>query len=107
MKLRVNWAPDQLMTFEEVLVEPGYYLNCVSGDIYRHEGHPEATERFVGALQQAAEEGRNTVETRIWLKITDALDLTEGDVRGLLRDTFNVRMEQQGRLVSRTVWRRP
>jgi hypothetical protein len=41
------------------------------------------------------------VESRIWLFLTDDLDLTEGDVRGLLRDGFNVRMADMGRLVSR------
>ena len=101
MKLRVNWAPDQLLTFEEVLMAPGFYLNAISGDIYRHADHPAATERYVGAIQEYADQGKATVDTRIWLKITDDLDLTEGDVRGMLRDVFKVRMADQGRFVER------
>lgn len=101
-KLRVNWAPDKLLTFEEVLKQKGYFLNAVSGTIYRHVDHPPETEANVGAIERAEDGGLqpNEVESRIWLMITDDLDLTEGDVRGMLRDIFHVRMEDQGRLVS-------
>ena len=104
--LRVSWAPDVLKTFAEVLLEPGYYFNAVSGDLYRHEHHPEATERYVGAIQQAADEGRASVETRIWLKVTDDVSLTDATVRAMLRDGFGVRTKAPGRPVSRTGRRR-
>lgn len=107
MKLRVNWAPDKLLTFEEVLARDGYYFNALSGNIYRHEGHPAATEENVGAIARAVEAGTAPVQIdpRHWLFITDDLDLTEGDVRGMLHDVFNVRMEDVGRLVSTTAVR--
>lgn len=102
-KLKVNWAPAELLTFEEVLAKPGWYLNGISGDIYRHEEHPATTERDAWVIQRAQDANiqPQEVESRIWLAITDDLDLTEGDVRGLLRDRFNVRMADQGRLISR------
>jgi hypothetical protein len=102
-KLRVNWAPDKLLTLDEVLGRPGYYFNAISGDIFRHEGHSETTERTAPEVERAEEAGiqPQEVESRIWLFLTDDLDLTEGDVRGLLRDGFNVRMADMGRLVSR------
>ena len=101
-KLKVNWAPDKLLTFEEVIQKQGYFLNAISGDIYRHVSHPPETEANVGVIQEAEDEGLQPteVESRIWLEITDDVDLTEGDVRGMLRDLFHVRMEEQGRLVS-------
>lgn len=101
-KFKVNWAPDKLMTFEEVLQKKGYFLNAISGDIYRHVDHPPETEANVAAIERAELEGSQpvTVESRIWLMITDDVDLTEGDVRGMLRDVFHVRMVDQGRLVS-------
>lgn len=108
-KLRVNWAPQELLTLDEVASKPGYYLNAISGDIYRNEGAPEATVENAEAVEiteaEAIPEGE--VNSRIWLAITDDLDLTEGDVRGMLRDVFNLRMEDQGRFVSRTVWQMP
>ena len=106
MELRVNWAPERLLTFEEVLARPGYYFNAMSGDLYRHEQHPAATERNAPAIAKAHAEGRAHVEPAIWLFVTDDLDLNEGEVRALLRDAFNVRMEAPGRLASR-VKRRP
>jgi hypothetical protein len=101
-KLKVNWAPDKLLTFEEVLQKQGYFLNAISGDIYRHVGHPPKTAENAAVIQEAEDEGLQPteVESRIWLHITDDVDLTEGDVRGMLRDMFHVRMEEQGRLVS-------
>jgi hypothetical protein len=101
-KLKVNWAPDRLLNFEEVIQKQGYFLNAMSGVIYRHVGHPPQTEANVGAIERAAEAGLQPtlVDSRIWLFITDDVDLTEGDVRGMLRDLFHVRMEDQGRLVS-------
>ena len=39
--------------------------------------------------------------------ITDDLDLTEGDVRGMIHDVFHLRMQEQGRLVSTVVVRLP
>ena len=101
-KLKVNWAPDKLLTFEEVLERQGYFLNAVSGDIYRHVNHPPETEANAGVIAEAEDEGLQPteVQSRIWLEITDDVDLTEGDVRGMLRDTFHVRMEEQGRFRS-------
>lgn len=109
MKLRVNWAPDKLLTFEEVLKRKGYYFNALSGAIYRHDGHPAATEENVGAIERATEAGTAPVDfdPRHWLLITDDLDLTEGDVRGMLHDVFNVRQEDVGRLVSTVADRGP
>lgn len=108
-KLKVNWAPDKLLTFEEVLQKQGYFLNAISGDIYRHVDHPPETEANASVIQEAEDEGLQPteVESRIWLEITDDVDLTEGDVRGMLRDLFQVRMEDQGRFVGTQVWRRP
>lgn len=108
-KLRVNWAPDKLLTFEEVLQKRGYFLNAISGAIYRHVDHPPETEANVVAIRQAQEAGvqPTEVESRIWLEITDNVDLTEADVRAMLRDVFQVRMESQGRFVGTQVWRRP
>lgn len=109
MKLKVNWAPDKLLTFEEVLQKRGYFLNAISGAIYRHTEHPPQTEVNVAAIRMAEAQGLQPTEvaSRIWLMITDDVDLTEGDVRGMLRDVFHVRMEDQGRLVGTQVWRRP
>ncbi|HEY9722851.1 MAG TPA: hypothetical protein V6D47_12630 [Oscillatoriaceae cyanobacterium] len=104
MKLRVNWAPEKLLTLEQLLEQPGWYFNAVSGDIFFYDGEvPQATRDNAGAIQRAYEQGAQAVEVQpnIWLFISDDLDLTEGDVRALLRDAFQVRMEDQGRLVSR------
>lgn len=108
-KLRVNWAPARLMTFEEVLEKPGYYLNGISGDIYRHDEVPQATVESVATIEKHSKEGGHDLEVDpyIWLFITSDLELTEGDVRSMLRDYFQVRMEDQGRFVSTGVWRRP
>ena len=101
-KLKVNWAPDKLLTFEEVLQRQGYFLNAISGDIYRHVSHPPKTAENVAKIREAEAEGLQPtqVQSRIWLEITNDVDLTEGDVRGMLRDLFHVRMEEQGRFVS-------
>lgn len=108
MKFKVNWAPDKLQTFEQVLKRPGYYLNAISGDIFRYDGSvPEETTENAGRIQQAFDQGITEVSPNIWLFITEDLDLTEGDVRGMLRDLFQVRMEDQGRFVSTQIWRRP
>ena len=109
-KLKVNWAPDKLMTLDEVLEQPGYYLNAISGDLFRYDGNaPEATRRDAEAISRAMEEGTapTLVSDRIWLLITDDLDLTEGDVRGMIHDVFHLRMQEQGRLVSTVVVRLP
>ena len=108
MKFKVNWAPDKLRTFEQVLERPGYYLNGISGDIFRYDGDvPDVTIQNAKRIQQAFDQGVTEVDPNIWLLITEDLDLTEGDVRGMIRDVFHVRMEEQGRLVSTSVWRRP
>jgi hypothetical protein len=107
MKFKVNWAPDKLKTFEEVLARPGFYLNGISGDIFRFDCDvPPETTANVGRIQQAFDDGLTEVDPNIWLMITDDLDLTEGDVRGMIHDVFNLRMEEQGRLVSTAAWRR-
>lgn len=100
-KLRVNWAPQRLLAFEEVVRKPGYYFNTVSGDLYRHEEASEATLRDVPLIERAERLGLQpqAVASRIWLAITDDLDLTESEVRALLRDGFHVRMVDQGRLI--------
>lgn len=106
MKFKVNWAPDKLRTFEQVLEQPGYYLNGISGDIFRYDRDvPDETLDNAGRIQQAFDQGVTEVAPNIWLLITEDLDLTEGDVRGMLRDVFHVRMEEQGRFVSTQVWR--
>lgn len=109
MKLRVNWAPEKLLTFEQLLDQPGWYFNAVSGDIFYYDGDvPQATRDNAGAIQRAYDRGVHATEVppNIWLFITDDLDLDEGDVRGMLRDRFQVRMEDIGRLVTRGGWRR-
>ncbi|MFP5502107.1 MAG: hypothetical protein ACLGIN_06430 [Candidatus Sericytochromatia bacterium] len=109
-KLKVNWAPDKLQTLDEVLEQPGYYLNAISGDLFRYDGNAsEATRRDAEAITRAMAEGTapTLVSDRIWLLITDDLDLTEGDVRGMIHDVFHLRMQEQGRLVSTVVVRLP
>jgi hypothetical protein len=106
-ELKVNWMPEKLITFEELLKRPGYYLNAISGDIYRYDEVPEATQASAGAIQRAYEQGETQVDPHIWLFITDDLDLSEGDVRGVLHDQFRLKKADQGRFLTRTVWRAP
>lgn len=108
-KLRVNWAPEKLLTLDEVVAKPGYYLNAISGDIYRNEEPSEETVENAPVVEiaEAAHTAASDVDARIWLPITDDLDLSEGDVRGMVRDVFNLRMEEQGRFVLRTPWQMP
>ena len=103
-----NGSEASPLTLEQLLEQPGWYFNAVSGDIFRYDGDvPQATRDNAGAIQRAYERGAQAVEVQpnIWLFVSDDLDLREGDVRALLRDGFQVRMEDQGRLVARGGWR--
>lgn len=101
-RFKVNWAPDKLVTLEEAAKRPGYYLNAINGDILRFDADPPSDPEDLAAIRRtfAGEDCKDT--DPIFLLVTDDLDLGEGDVRGMLHDSFELKKADQGRFLTRT-----
>lgn len=88
------------LSFPEIRDRKGYYLNVLSGDLFRNAGHfTEANRRILEACE--CDEG-DPLMRRPFLLITDQLDLSQREAKELAARKFDVPIGELGKLVHST-----
>lgn len=95
-RLNVQWVNEaDFESFPEIMCRPGYYLNVLTGDIFRNGGHfTEANARILDRHGEQPSLGRKP-----FLLISEDLNLTLGDVKAQAAKRFGVPVRDLGKLV--------
>lgn len=95
-KLNVQWVNKaDFQSFPDIACRPGYYLDVLTGDIFRNGGHfTDANARILDRLGDEPALGRKP-----FLLVTENLDLTLGQVKELAAKRFGVPVDEIGKLV--------
>ncbi|HEY9855952.1 MAG TPA: hypothetical protein V6D05_09465, partial [Stenomitos sp.] len=95
-RLNVQWVNEaDFLSFPEIACQPGYYLDVLTGDIFRNGGHfTAANARILIRHGDDPALGRKP-----FLLITENLDLTLGDVKEAASKRFGVPLQDLGKLV--------
>lgn len=95
-RLNVQWVNDSyFLSFPEIACRPGYYLDVLTGDIFRNGGH--FTEANARILDRHAED--EALGRKPFLFITEDLNLTLGEVKELAARRFGLEVKAFGKLV--------
>ncbi len=90
----------EFLSFPEIRDRRGYYLNVLTGDLFRNAGHfTEANQRILEAC--ACEEG-DPLMRRPFLLISENLDLSQLEAKELAARKFSVPIADLGKLVHST-----
>lgn len=95
-RIQVKWVSEsEYKSFPEIACEPGYYLDILTGDIFRNAGHlPDANLRILDSHPDHA-----ALSRKAFLLVTPELDRTIGEVKQLINAKFGVRPSDLGKLV--------
>ncbi len=95
-KLNVLWVNDaDFKSFPDIACQPGYYLDVLTGDIFRNGGH--FTDANTRILDRHGDDP--ALARKPFLLITENLDLTLGDVKAEAARRFGVDQHELGKLV--------
>lgn len=98
-RLRVRWAAESdFKSFPEIVCEAGYYLDVLTGDIFRNAG--AFTEANLRILEKHAQDA--PLNRKPFLLITTDLHQTLAEVKKLAADKFGVSSHELGKLVHST-----
>jgi hypothetical protein len=95
-RLHVRWASESdFKSFPEIVCEPGYYLDVLTGDIFRNAG------AFTDASMQIIERHGHepALNRKPFLLITDDLHKTLSEVKEMAAGRFGVSTHELGKLV--------
>ncbi len=88
------------LSFPEIRDRKGYYLNVLTGDLFRNSGHfTEANRRILEAC--VCEEG-DPLMRRPFLFISDQLELSQREAKELAARKFGLSIGDLGKLVYST-----
>lgn len=95
-RLNVQWVSEaDFRSFPDIACRPGYYLDVLTGDIFRNGGH--FTDANARILDRHGEDP--ALSRKPFLLITENLDLTLGEVKEEAAKRFGVRSQELGKLV--------
>lgn len=90
----------EFLSFPEIRDRKGYYLNVLTGDLFRNAGHfTEANQRILEAC--VCEEG-DPLMRRPFLLIAENLELSQREAKELAARKFGLEMRDLGKLVYST-----
>jgi hypothetical protein len=88
------------LSFPEIRDRKGYYLNVLSGDLFRNAGHfTEANQRILEGC--VCDEG-DPLMRRPFLLIAENLNLSQREAKELAARKFGVPLAELGKLVHST-----
>lgn len=91
---------DDFLSFPEIRGRKGYYLNVLSGDLFRNAGHfTEANQRI---LEACGAEACDPLMRRPFLLISEDLNLSQREAKELAARKFGLTMGDLGKLVYST-----
>jgi hypothetical protein len=95
-RLQVKWAAESdFKSFPEIACEAGYYLDVLTGDIFRNGG--AFTDANVRILERHSQDA--PLQRKPFLLITYDLDHTLAEVKELAAAKFGVPFHDMGKLV--------
>lgn len=95
-RLHVQWVNDaDFQSFPDIACRPGYYLDVLTGDIFRNGGHFTAANTRI--LDRHGDDP--ALARKPFLLISEDLDLTLGDVKEEAARRFGVQEAELGKLV--------
>lgn len=95
-RLNVQWVKEgDFQSFPEIVCWPGYYLDVLTGDIFRNGGH------FTNANARILDRhgADPALARKPFLLVTENLDMTLEEVKELAAKRFGVRVQELGKLV--------
>ncbi|MBO9539241.1 hypothetical protein J7643_01460 [bacterium] len=95
-RIQVKWVAERdIKSFPEIACEPGYYLDVLTGDIFRNAGHlPAANLRILDTHPDHA-----ALSRKAFLLVSPVLDLTIGEIKHMIQEKFGVSPAELGKLV--------
>lgn len=96
-RIQVKWVSDSAYrSFSEIACEPGYYLDVLTGDIFRNTGHlPDANLRILDAHPDHA-----ALSRKAFLPVSPSLHLSIAEVKELIQAKYGVSAHDLGKLVN-------
>ncbi|MNK90201.1 hypothetical protein D3C87_1102450 [compost metagenome] len=92
--------PREFLSFPQIRDRKGYYLNVLTGDLFRNAGHfTEANQRILATC--VCEEG-DPLMRRPFLLVSECLDLSQREAKELAAQKYGVKMADLGKLVYST-----
>lgn len=95
-RLDVQWVNEsEIKSFPEIAHQPGYYLDVLTGDLFRNDGHfTEANQRIL------AEKGDGVaLRRKAFLLVSRDLTCSLEEVKEMASEKFGVRRRDMGKLV--------
>ena len=92
--------PREFLSFPQIRDRKGYYLNVLTGDLFRNAGHfTEANQRIVDTC--VCEEG-DPLMRRPFLFVSERLDLSQLEAKEIAAIKYGLRIADLGKLVHST-----
>lgn len=98
-RINIQWVPPtELLSFPEIAEVRGYYLDVLTGDVFRNAGHfTEANRKILEAHTGRA--SGEALGRKAFLFLTADLDASIEDVKRLASEQYRIPREQLGKLV--------
>lgn len=98
-RLQILWVQDQdFLSFPEIAGRPGYYLDVLTGDLFRNAGHfTEANRRILSHHRSGSPE--DPLNRKPFLLVTPDLHRSLEEVKELAATRYGVSVELLGKLV--------
>lgn len=95
-RVQVRWVTEaDYHSFREIADQPGYYLDVLTGDIFRHDGSlPAGSRRVLARHPEVA-----ALQRKPFLLITPDLAASIAEVKRLAATRFGVDADQLGKMV--------
>ncbi|HEY9898409.1 MAG TPA: hypothetical protein V6D00_04440 [Pantanalinema sp.] len=95
-RIKVKWASESdFKSYPEIACEPGYYLDVLTGDIFRNVGRPsDASVRILDAHPDSA-----ALSRKAFLLVSTSTRQSLAEIRRLIGEKFGVSPSELGKLV--------
>lgn len=95
-RLNVQWVREHdFKSFPEIAHQPGYYLDVLTGDVFRNSGSFTDTNRRI----LSDKEDSSSLHRKPFLLVTDDLRMTINEVKQLAASKFGVDHQALGKMV--------
>ncbi|MNL63048.1 hypothetical protein D3C87_1871370 [compost metagenome] len=95
-RIQIKWVDESdYKSYPEIACEPGYYLDVLTGDIFRNAGRlSEASSRILDAHSDST-----ALSRKAFLLVTPSLEPSIAEVKRLIGERFGVSPSELGKLV--------